>query len=131
MFTYHGSLYSVYINIYIKLIYIIVTSCMTILSLLVLIEQSRGTNVVLTVGWKGHIERAKKGVISCFKPIQAEDDKGRGGYRSMIRVGLLRVTLEQSIKLWRRRYTGCIILKNDIRFKVYLHIPETSSRKTK
>ena len=44
---------------------------------------------------------------------------------------MLPVTHEQSIKLWQRRYTGCIILENDIQAKVYLHIPETNTRKTK
>ena len=27
---------------------------------------------------KGHIERAEKGIIPCYKSIQAKDEKGRG-----------------------------------------------------
>ena len=50
------------------------------LSLLVLIQRSHGITFVITVGdkkGKGHIERAEKGVIPCYKPIQAKDEKGR------------------------------------------------------
>ena len=65
---------------------------------------------------------AEKGVIPCYKPIQAKDEKGKGRVPKMYdRDELRQVTDEQSIKLWRRRYTGCIILKNGIRAKAVLH----------
>ena len=60
-----------------------------------------------------------------------KDEKERGRVPKMYDRGWDTTSYSFYSKLWQRRYTGCIMLKNDIQAKAYLHIPETNSRKTK